>query len=260
MKVVILCGGKGTRIRDVAEDIPKPMIRIGNMPILWHIMKYYSHWNYKDFVLCLGYKGNIIKDFYLNYHLLIKDFTITLGPEKKIAFHDDCNDLDWRITLAETGLEAGTGARVYRCGKYLGQEENFMLTYGDGVGNIDLDKLMAFHQSHGKIMTVTGVRPPGRFGELMSDPHGMVLEFNEKPQATGGLISGGFFVCRKEIFSYLNDQEGLTLELEPMMQLVRDGQMMVYAHEGFWHPMDTYRDYLLLNNIWNKGKADWQVW
>ncbi|MBU4355382.1 MAG: glucose-1-phosphate cytidylyltransferase, partial [Proteobacteria bacterium] len=132
MKAVILCGGKGTRIRDVADDIPKPMIRIGNMPILWHIMKYYSHWNYKDFILCLGYKGNIIKDFYLNYHLITNDFTITLGPEKKISFHDDCNEVDWRITLAETGFEAGTGARVYRCKKYLMDDENFMLTYGDG--------------------------------------------------------------------------------------------------------------------------------
>ncbi len=260
MKVVILCGGKGTRIRGISEDNPKPMISIGSKPILWHIMRYYSHWAYDDFIICLGYKGDIIKNFFLNYDFVTKDFTITLGQTKEINFHNNDNELRWRVTLSETGIESGTGARVFRCQKYLLGEKNFMLTYGDGVGNINIKELVSFHLSHGKIMTVTGVKPPGRFGELMSDLGGKVIEFNEKPQATGGMISGGFFVCRREIFEYMDDRENLTLELEPMERLVKDGQMMVYEHNGFWHPMDTYRDYLLLNDIYSKGKAPWKVW
>jgi glucose-1-phosphate cytidylyltransferase len=260
MKAVILCGGRGTRIRDVTQDIPKPMIQLGDKPILWHIMRYYSHWGHEDFILCLGYKGHIIKDFFLHYDTLTKDFTITLENHKAIEFHNDHDELGWRVTLAETGMEAQTGARLARVRKYLATEPNFMLTYGDGVGDVDLEKLLAFHISHGKIMTVTGVRPPGRFGELRRDPHGQVTEFNEKPQATTGMISGGFFVCRQEIFGYLNDREDLVLEKEPMERLVRDGQMMVYEHDGFWHPMDTYRDYLLLNSLWDKGQAPWKIW
>jgi glucose-1-phosphate cytidylyltransferase len=260
MKAVILCGGRGTRIRDVTQDIPKPMIQLGDKPILWHIMRYYSHWGHEDFILCLGYKGHIIKDFFLHYDILTKDFTITLENHKTIEFHNDNDELGWRVTLAETGMETQTGARLVRVKKYLAAEPNFMLTYGDGVGNVDLKKLLAFHISHGKIMTVTGVRPPGRFGELMRDPNGQVTEFNEKPQATTGMISGGFFACRQEIFGYLNDREDLVLEKEPMERLVRDGQMMVYEHEGFWHPMDTYRDYLLLNSLWEKGRAPWKIW
>jgi glucose-1-phosphate cytidylyltransferase len=260
MKVVILCGGKGTRIRDVSEDKPKPMVPIGSRPILWHIMKYYSHWGYDDFVICLGYKGYVIKDFFLNYDFLTRDFIITLGQTNKISFLNGENEMKWRVTLAETGLEAGTGARVFRCQKYLTGEQDFMLTYGDGIGDINLHELVSFHRSHGKILTVTGVKPPGRFGELMSDQNGRVTEFNEKPQATGGMISGGFFVCRREIFQYLDDRENLTLEMEPMANLVKEGQLMVYEHNGFWHPMDTYRDYLLLNNLFDKGNAPWKVW
>lgn len=260
MKVVILCGGRGTRIRDVTQDIPKPMIQLGNKPILWHIMKYYSHWGYEDFILCLGYKGHVIKDFFLHYDIFTKDFTITLGNNKVVDFHNDNDELGWRVTLAETGIEAQTGARLARVKRYLVAEDNFMLTYGDGVGTVDLERLLAFHLSHGKIMTVTGVRPPGRFGELMSAPNGQVTEFNEKPQATAGLISGGFFVCRQEIFDYLDNREDLVLEKEPIVSLVRDGQMMVFEHEGFWHPMDTYRDYILLNSLWDKGEAPWKIW
>ena len=260
MKVVILCGGKGTRIRDVADDIPKPMIPIGGLPILWHIMKFYGHYGYKDFILCLGYKSHVIKDFFLNYETHTRDFTVALGTEKLVTFHSEHEESGWRVTLAATGLEAGTGARVKRAQKYLAGEADFMLTYGDGVGNIDLGKLVNFHRSHGKIMTVTGVRPPGRFGELMNDSSGRVTEFNEKPQASGGRISGGFFVCRKEFFDYLNDDEDLTFEQEPMRQLVRDGQLMVYDHNDFWQPMDTYRDYQSLNELYDKGEAAWRVW
>lgn len=261
MKVVILCGGQGTRIRDVSDDIPKPMIPVGGLPIVWHIMKYYSHWGHKRFVLCLGHKGQVIKDFFLNYEAHTRDFTISLGASTKaIAYHSVHDESDWEITMAETGQRAMTGARVNRVRKYLAGEDNFMLTYGDGVGDIDLDKLMKFHLSHGKIMTVTGVLPPGRFGELMGGPDGAVVEFNEKPQATGGRISGGFFICRKEIFDYIDAREDLVFEEEPMRRLVKDGQMMMYEHDGFWQPMDTYRDYSYLNGLCGASKAPWMIW
>lgn len=260
MKVVILCGGQGTRIRDVSENIPKPMLPINELPIMWHIMKYYAHWGHNQFILCLGYKGQVIKDFFLNYEALTRDFTIKLGSSKSIAYHDQHDEQDWQVTLAETGLNAMTGARVKRIKKYLAGDENFMLTYGDGLGNVDIDKLLQFHLSHGKIFTMTGVRPPSRFGELLSDSFGRVTEFNEKPQTSGGLISGGFFICRKEIFNYLDDSESLILEREPIDNLVKDGQVMVYEHNGFWHPMDTNRDYLYLNELCNKGEAPWVLW
>ena len=261
MKVVILCGGYGTRIRDVADNIPKPMIPIGNSPILWHIMKYYAYFGYKKFVLCLGYKGDVIKNFFFNYEAHTSDYTITLGNKKEIIYHD-CGypESGWVVTLADTGLKALTGARVKRVTKYLDGEDNFMLTYGDGVGDVNLQELVQFHLAHGKILTVTGVRPPGRFGELMSDAQGRVTEFNEKPQATEGLISGGFFVCRKELFNYLDDREDLMFEQEPMRALVRDEQLMVYRHDGFWQPMDTYRDFNLLRDLFEKGEAPWMVW
>ena len=260
MKVAILCGGQGTRIRDVADDIPKPMIPINGLPILWHIMKYYAHWGHKQFVLCLGHKGHVIKDFFLNYEALTCDFTIKLGAVRSTTFHDIHDESEWEVTLAETGLNAMTGARIKLARKYVADDEHFMLTYGDGVGNIDIQKLIEFHKSHGKILTVTGVRPPGRFGELVGDARGMVTEFNEKPQATGGRISGGFFVCRREIFDYLDDREDLVFEIEPMRRLVEDGQMMVFDHDGFWQPMDTYRDYTYLNGLCNQGKAPWMIW
>jgi glucose-1-phosphate cytidylyltransferase len=260
MKVAILCGGYGTRIRDVADNIPKPMIPVGRFPILWHIMKYYACYGHKDFVLCLGYKSQAIKDFFLNYEAHIKDFTIDLGGKAAIQFHTDHSESDWRVTLAETGLNAMTGARIRRAQKYLGSDDSFMLTYGDGVGDVDLDHLLAFHNSHGKALTITGVRPPGRFGELLSDANGKVTEFNEKPQATGGRISGGFFVCRRKLFDYLDDREDLMFEKEPMARLVKEGQLMVFEHDGFWQPMDTNREYQLLNALFESGKAPWVKW
>lgn len=260
MKVVILCGGQGTRIRDVADNIPKPMIPIGRNPILWHIMKYYAHWGHKDFILCLGYQGQAIKDFFLNYESHTQDFTINLGSKSHIKFHNQHCETDWRISLINTGLNAMTGARVKSIQKYICDDQNFMLTYGDGVSDINLDELMKFHISHGKVLTVTGVRPPGRFGELMMDEEGMVTEFNEKPQASGGIISGGFFVCRKELFEYLDDRENLVFEQEPIRSLVKKNELMLYAHDGFWQCMDTYRDYTLLNSLYEKGKAPWVIW
>jgi len=260
MKVVILCGGYGTRIRGVADDLPKPMIPLGGNPILWHIMKYYAAWGRKEFVLCLGHKGQMIKDFFIHYDTRLRDCTVTLGTAKAIEYHSVHEEIDWTVTLAETGLESLTGTRLRLVNKYLAGQDDFMLTYGDGVGDVDLDALLAFHRAHGKIVTVTGVRPPGRFGELVCDADGKVTEFNEKPQATVGQISGGFFVCRREIFDYLDPAENQMLEVEPMRKLVRDGNLMVFPHKGFWHPMDTYRDYSLLNSLVANRQAPWMIW
>ncbi len=260
MKVVILCGGHGTRIRGVADDVPKPMIPIGGRPILWHIMKEYAARGHTEFVLCLGYKSSIIKEFFRNYHTHTSDFTITLGRNGGIEYHGDHDESGWKVTLVETGMNAMTGARVKRIQRYLDGDENFMLTYGDGVSDIDLDALIAFHKAHGRILTVTGVRPPGRFGEMECNADGRVTEFNEKPQASGGRISGGFLVCRRELFDYLDDSEDLVLENKPMRALARDGQMTMYGHDGFWQCMDTYRDFQLLETLWGSGKAPWKIW
>ncbi len=259
MKTVILCGGMGTRIRDVADDIPKPMIPIGGLPILWHIMKYYAHFNHKEFVLCLGHKSEVIKNFFLNYDSTTRDFTVRMGKNHAIEYHNDHSEPDWAVTLAETGEKAMTGARVKRVQKYVGKDDLFMLTYGDGVGNVDLNALLAFHKKHNKVLTITGVRPPGRFGEL-STVDGHVTGFNEKPQTSTGLINGGFFVCSRKFFDYLDDREDLVLEKEPMKRLVQDQQMMVFEHTGFWQPMDTAREYQLLNSVYQSGEAPWKIW
>lgn len=260
MKVCILCGGYGTRIRDVTDNIPKPMIPIGGYPILWHIMKYYSSWNYDQFILCLGYKGNNIRDFFLNYRSHTTDMSIDLSGNNPIEYHNPETVENWKVTLAETGLNAMTGARIKKVKKYLSGEEDFMLTYGDGVGNIDIQKLVDFHKSHGKILTVTGVRPPGRFGELQFNKRGLVTEFNEKPQTTGGRISGGFFVCKNKIFDYINDRDDIIFEQEPLRNMVNDGELMVFKHDGFWQPMDTSREYQFLNQLYEQKKAPWVIW
>lgn len=257
MKVVILAGGYGTRIRDVADNIPKPMIPIGPYPILWHIMKTYAYFGHKEFIICLGYKSQIIKDFFLNYEAYTRDFTIGFGDEGRLVYHSDHDESDWKVTLADTGLDSLTGMRVQKIKKYIGDDKHFMLTYGDGVGDVDINSLLEFHHEHGKILTVTGVRPPGRFGELIADDDGRISEFNEKPQATAGRISGGFFVCRREIFDYLDEHENQMLEQEPMNRLVADGQLFLYPHDGFWQPMDTSREYQLLNSLYESGRAPW---
>jgi glucose-1-phosphate cytidylyltransferase len=260
MKTVILCGGYGTRIRDVSDDLPKPMIPIGNFPILWHIMKYYSTYGHTDFILCLGYKSIVIKDFFLNYSVRSNDITIVLGQDSAINNQKRHDEDGWSITMAETGLNTMTGARVKHIKDYIGDDEDFMLTYGDGVGDIDIDRLLEFHKSHGKIATLTGVRPPGRFGELEYNKQKSVNGFNEKPQTSGGRINGGFFVFRKEFFNYLSDNENLVLEQEPMKALVKDKQLMVFEHDGFWQPMDTSREYNLLNSMYDKKQAPWVKW
>jgi glucose-1-phosphate cytidylyltransferase len=257
---VILCGGQGTRIRDVTDNMPKPMIPIGGLPILWHIMKGYARWGHQEFILCLGFKGQVIKDFFLNYEAHTRDFTLRLGASKSIKYHTQHDEGDWQVTLAETGQDAMTGARIRKIAKYIGAEEHFLLTYGDAVGNVDMEKLVAFHRKHGKVLTVTGVRPPGRFGEIVGDSKRQVVEFNEKPQATGGRISGGFFVCSRAIFDYLDPRDDLVFEQEPMRALVKDGQMMMYEHDDFWQCMDTYRDYHLLNQLCEKREAPWVTW
>ena len=261
MKTVILCGGMGTRIRDVNENIPKPMIPVGNRPILWHIMKLYSHFGFNDFVLCLGYKGSVIKEFFLNYYAMVNDITIDLSMPNAIDYHEGQEWEDWNVTLAETGLDTMTGARLAKIIQYLGTDSTFFLTYGDGVADVDIQALLAFHQSHGKLVTVTGVHPTGRFGEMDIACDRRVKAFAEKPQVSEGRINGGFFVMQREFIDrYLCEDPALILEQSPLAQCAKDGELMSFMHEGYWQPMDTYREFQILNNLWNKGTAPWKVW
>jgi glucose-1-phosphate cytidylyltransferase len=258
MKAVILCGGQGTRIRDVADDIPKPMIRIGERPILWHIMQTYAASGIDDFVLCLGYKSWAIKEYFLNLRAQVSDLTIRPGHPGQIDFGAaSFPEEDWRIHLAETGIVAQTGARLWRIRDQLAREELFCLTYGDGVADLDVAQVVAFHRGHGKIATLTGVRPPGRFGVLTLDG-AQVTSFSEKPQTGEGLINGGYFVFSAGVFDYLDEREDLILEQQPLQRLAADGQLMVFAHPGFWQPMDTYREWRLLNALWDAGEAPWR--
>jgi glucose-1-phosphate cytidylyltransferase len=261
MKAVILCGGQGTRIRDVSEVLPKPMLSIGNKPIVWHIMKGYAAAGVHEFVLCLGYKGWLIKEFFINYRAMTRDVTVTLGTQPAVkVLGGGADEEDWSVTLAETGESTMTGGRVAAIRKYLEGDDLFCLTYGDGVANVDIKELIAFHRAHGKVATVTAVRPPGRFGEmqLVGDS---VSEFNEKPQVTEGYINGGFFVCDpKRFFQFLGNDPLTTLEKEPMKKLSDAGELVAFRHNGFWQPMDTYREYTLLNELWAKGTAPWKTW
>jgi glucose-1-phosphate cytidylyltransferase len=257
MKVVILCGGMGTRLREETEFRPKPLVEIGGKPILWHIMKIYSHHGFKEFVLCLGYKGHLIKEYFLNCRVMQSDFTLRLDSPESPLFHHRSDPVDWTITFADTGSDAMTGARVKRVEKYI-QEDSFFLTYGDGLADIDVGKLLEFHRGHGKIGTVTGVRTNSRYGEL-SVLDGRVKRFSEKPQADEGFISGGFFVFQRRFFDYLSDDDGCVLELAPLETLTQEGQLMSYLHPGYWHCMDTYRDFITLNDSWRQG-APWKIW
>lgn len=260
MKAVILCGGQGTRIRDANESLPKPMLPIGGKPMVWHIMKTYSAHGFSDFVLCLGYKGWVIKEFFLNYRAMTADVTVHLGAERGVEIHGNDQEENWSVTLAETGEDTMTGGRVAAIRKWVNDDDLFMLTYGDGVSDVDIGKLVAFHKSHGKIATVTAVRPPGRFGE-MSMSEGLVREFNEKPQSAEGFINGGFFVLdAKRIWDYVVGGPGEVFEQSPLKRLARDGELVAYHHTGFWQPMDTYREYMLLNDMWAKSAAPWKVW
>jgi glucose-1-phosphate cytidylyltransferase len=260
MKVVILCGGKGTRLQNETEFRPKPMLPIGERPILWHIMKTYSHYGFNEFVLCLGYKGEMIKEYFRNYLWNTCDTTLHLGQDPKAEFHTRHAEEGWKVTLADTGEDSPTGDRVYQIRNYVDADDTFLLTYGDGVGNIDIPASIQFHRETGKICTVTAVHPPGRFGELSLNDDSIVCGFNEKPQTESGYINGGYMVCSRSLFGYLEGQRGIILEEEPLQRLVAEGQMSAYKHKGFWQPMDTYREFLLLNNLWSSGNAPWKVW
>jgi|HubBroStandDraft_2_1064218.scaffolds.fasta_scaffold01329_2 glucose-1-phosphate cytidylyltransferase len=257
MQVVILCGGMGTRLREETEYRPKPLVEIGGKPILWHIMKMYSTYGFTNFVLCLGYKGYMIKEYFLNYRTMTSDFTMRLGSKDHIQFHNSNGVQDWTVTFAETGLEANTGARVKRIERYI-EGDNFMLTYGDGVADLEIGNLVEFHKQHGKLATVTGVLPISRYGELAVDG-GRVKVFSEKPPSDNGYISGGFFVFQRRFLEYLSPKDDCVLERDPLERLVRDGQLMSYIHKGFWRCMDTYRDSVALNELCKKG-APWMVW
>jgi glucose-1-phosphate cytidylyltransferase len=257
MKVVILCGGQGTRLREETEFRPKPLVDIGGRPILWHIMKLYAHHGLREFVLCLGYRGNMIKEYFLEYEAMNSDFTISLGVQHQIRYHDSHEEQDFQVTLADTGLNTMTGGRVQRAARFV-SEPTFMVTYGDGLSNVDLDKLQAFHESHGKLATVTTVRPTSRFGMLNCTSEGAVESFSEKPQLDGW-ASAGYFVFSRRIFDYLGGDDCI-LEREPMERLAREGELMAYRHDGFFFAMDTYREYAMLNEMWNRGDAPWRVW
>ncbi len=256
MKVIILAGGFGTRISEFTELIPKPMIKIGNQPILWHIMKIFSQFGHKDFFFALGYKAEVIKDYFLNYRLLNSDFKVDLFNGEITSLSKE-EKSDWRVTLVDTGVATLTGGRVKRLKDFIGNE-TFLLTYGDGLADIDLDELVAFHQSHGKLITVTAVRPSARFGELSIEGE-YVKAFKEKPQLTEGWINGGFFVIEPDFFDLLTDDNTI-LEGEPLEKAAEMGQLMAYKHNGEWQCMDTKRDKDALELAWDSGSAFWRVW
>jgi glucose-1-phosphate cytidylyltransferase len=257
MKVVILAGGFGTRINEESHLKPKPMIEIGERPILWHIMKFYSHYGFNDFIICLGYKGYCIKDYFAHYFLHESDVTFDFKDANKQLIHSHSAE-PWRVTLANTGLDTMTGGRVKRIQPYIG-DEPFMLTYGDGVSDVNIKELVAYHKAHGKLATVTTTQPAGRFGALILSDDNAVNSFQEKPKGDGAWVNAGFFVMEPKVFDYIKDDSTI-LEREPLENLARDGQLVAYKHPGFWQSMDTLRDKNLLEEQWKSGKALWKVW
>jgi len=260
MKVVILCGGRGTRLREETEYRPKPMVPIGGRPILWHIMKTYAHYGHREFILCLGYKGDMIKDYFRNYLWMNSDATLNLGRQPKVQFHNSHEEEDWKVTLAETGDETGTAGRLKKIEPYLGQDEAFLFTYGDGVANVDINKVIAFHRESARLLTLTAVHPPGRFGDLGFEGEALVASFQEKAVAEGGWINGGYFVASRSILKNLEGCEKIMFEQEPIRALASAKQLAAYKHTGFWRPMDTYQEMLSLNEMWSQGQAPWKVW
>jgi glucose-1-phosphate cytidylyltransferase len=256
--VFILCGGQGTRLKEETDFRPKPMVPIGNHPILWHIMRWYSSFGFKNFVLCLGFKAEFIKSYFINYTSMNSDFTVDLKTND-LQVHSIDHDQDWRVTLAYTGELTMTGGRLARAmDKYLGDAQHFALTYGDGLTDADLKSELAFHLSHGKVGTVLGVNPPSRFGEIKLEENN-VLEFEEKPEFREKWINGGYFFFHRNFRKYLSDDEGCVLERKPLVALAKDGQLNLYKHPGFWACMDTQRDRDSLNQLWNSGEAPWKV-
>lgn len=258
MKVVILCGGMGTRLREETEFKPKPMVDVGGRPILWHIMKIYAHHGYRDFVLCLGYRGEAIKEYFLNYEAMNNDFTISLGKQSGIQYHGAHTEQDFRVTLAETGQNAMTGARVKRIERYL-DGDTFMVTYGDGLADINVNHLLDYHRAHGKLATMSTMLPVSRFGIVETGKTGEVRSFIEKPKMDGR-ANAGFFVFDRHVLGYLSDADECVLEREPLERLAQDGELVSYPHDGFFFAMDTYREYQRLNELWASGKPPWKVW
>lgn len=257
MKAVILAGGLGTRISEETYLKPKPMVEIGGKPILWHIMKIYSSFGITDFVICLGYKGYFVKEYFANYYRHMSDITFDLANNTQ-TIHSN-NSEKWKVTLVDTGEETMTGGRVKRIYDYVKDEENFCLTYGDGVSDINIAELIKFHKSHKKLVTLTATQPPGRFGALHINPQNVITDFNEKPDGDGSFINGGFFVMSPKAIEYIDGDKTL-LEQEPLKKLALDNQLMAYKHKGFWQPMDTLRDKMQLEEMWQKGNAPWKIW
>jgi glucose-1-phosphate cytidylyltransferase len=257
MKVVILAGGFGTRISEQSHLIPKPMIEIGERPILWHIMKYYSSFGYNDFIICCGYKQYVIKEFFADYYLHMCDLTFDFTNENNMEVHANSTE-PWRVTLIDTGLNTMTGGRIKRVAKYIG-DEPFMLTYGDGVSNVNIHDLVDFHKKHGKIATLTAIQPGGRFGVLDIEDENAISRFKEKSKDDGGWINGGFMVLEPEIMDYI-DGDTTVFEKDPLERVATEGQLMAYRHNGFWQCMDTMRDKELLERLWKEGDAPWKIW
>jgi glucose-1-phosphate cytidylyltransferase len=257
IQVVILCGGLGTRLREETEFRPKPMVEIGGKPILWHIMKLFAHYGLKEFILCLGYRGNMIKEYFLNYEAIGSDFTIELSTPRAIEYHGQHEEHDFKVTLADTGPNTMTGGRVKRIERFI-QRDTFIVTYGDGLADVNINDLLEFHRGHGKLATLTSVRPISRFGILDLESDGRVKRFAEKPQADGW-INAGFFVFNRGVFDYLGG-DACVMEHEPMERLAADGQLVAFRHNGFFFAMDTYREYEALNRIWESGPVPWKVW
>lgn len=257
MQVVILCGGLGTRLREETEYRPKPMVPIGGRPILWHIMKHYARYGHKEFILCLGYKGEVIKDYFRNYHWNTSDVTLQLGAQPRTTYHTTHDEEDWSVTMIDTGEKTMTGGRLKRALKFV-EEDEFLLTYGDGVSDVDIHQLVEFHRAKRATATLTAVRPVGRFGELHLEG-GMVSNFLEKPKDGHALINGGFFVMNKSMGKLLTD-DSCVFELGPLKQLSSAGDLAAYTHHGFWQCMDNIREVELLNELWATGKAPWKTW
>ena len=258
MKVVLLAGGLGTRLMEETEARPKPMVEIGGKPILWHIMKIYEAYGYNDFIICLGYKAQVIKEYFLNYYLYNSDVTIELA-KNKVDVHFS-NSESFKVTLVDTGLHTNTAGRIKRIEKYI-DSETFMLTYGDGVANVNINDLVSFHKSHGKLATLTSVQTPGRFGNIEMGDNGEVSHFVEKPEGDGMWINGGFFVLEPGIFRYLDgEMDNVQWEKKPLIEIANDNQLAAYKHRGFWKPMDALRDRIELEDLWSSGKAQWKIW
>ena len=258
MKVMILCGGMGTRLREETEYRPKPLVEVGGRPILWHIMKLYAHHGYRDFALCLGYRGQMIKDYFLNYGVFNTDFTIHLGQERKIEHHGEHDEQEFRVTMADTGLDAMTGGRIKRAGRYLDDDDIFMVTYGDGLANVDITKLVEFHRSHGRLATITVAKPTERFGAVNIGQSDRVEKFREKPVGDGW-INAGFMVLDRRVLEYI-DGPDCVLEQGPLERLTAEGELAAFRHDDFFYCIDTYREYLAINEMCRLGNTPWKVW